>query len=698
MGSGSSKQAQSVAPEAWELLTYVPPYGEKFEYSHSHFLYTNDIQRLEDIPPPHVSPTRKQEIFDVDDYTHVDERTDAVQDTIIEKPLNEMVRILTSDYEEDVAKIRALYRWFTAQPVETANYKKNASSNTAMWQLWHLKHKRNTYAALFSLLCWHANLPCAIIRGYLKGSTYEVGQKINKDTHRGEWNAVLIDGNWRLINTFWGACVLAGDNQQDYWYTCDENFFLTDPQQLIYTHFPEEQEWQLLDRPKTIKEFETMAFLKDRFFNLEMRVLSHPNCNIECSNGEVEILFGLHPEKSVNHTFLCIPTVFDDHKQKSTPVELPQKNVQLDFIHRPNENVLSIKVRFPAVENYKLEIVGKDVTVRQQDYDFDWVAIYKVKVTGIPPKQTFFPVLEPAGWGPGKLLEEFGLEALSHSNGVINMDPGLLDVKFRITNKKKAEALNLVYKLIPMGKDEANYATEPFKKTGDILEASTQVDAGEFKLKISHMFGEEHERNLCNYHVICKPVEKARPVERPPTPKRDEAEDLRKKLREAVEAQDLELLERAVDMVESRGYAHRLSAELKEAKDLIARLKRLQKLVHEVMTLNQRTIAEIRSYTKPVKEIHIVMQATLVLLGNPSEETRDWKNVQALIGKTGKQSLKRRIQVLDVNKLKEDTVKNAKELLKDIRLEDVVTISAGAATFYSWSGGIVEEFEHRQSE
>ena len=37
-----------------------------------------------------------------------------------------------------------------------------------------------------------------------------------------------------------------------------------------------------------------------------------------------------------------------------------------------------------------------------------------------------------------------------------------------------------------------------------------------------------------------------------------------------------------------------------------------------------------------------------------------------------------------MNKLKEETVKNAKELLKDIRLEDVVTISAGAATFYSW--------------
>ena len=63
---------------------------------------------------------------------------------------------------------------------------------------------------------------------------------------------------------------------------------------------------------------------------------------------------------------------------------------------------------------------------------------------------------------------------------------------------------------------------------------------------------------------------------------------------------------------------------------------------------------------------------------------QDWKNVQALIGKIGKESLKRRIQVLNVNKLKEDTVNRAKRLLEDIRLEDVVVISAGAATFYSW--------------
>lgn len=57
----------------------MPPYGDNFEFSQTHFLYTNDVDKLEDIPPPHTAPTRKHEVFDPEAYTHVDERTDAVR-------------------------------------------------------------------------------------------------------------------------------------------------------------------------------------------------------------------------------------------------------------------------------------------------------------------------------------------------------------------------------------------------------------------------------------------------------------------------------------------------------------------------------------------------------------------------------------------------------------------------------------------
>lgn len=40
------------------------------------------------------------------------------------------------------------------------------------------------------------------------------------------------------------------------------------------------------------------------------------------------------------------------------------------------------------------------------------------------------------------------------------------------------------------------------------------------------------------------------------------------------------------------------------------------------MTLNQRTIAEIKSYSHPIAEVHTCMRATLLLLGNPEDETK----------------------------------------------------------------------------
>ena len=42
----------------------------------------------------------------------------------------------------------------------------------------------------------------------------------------------------------------------------------------------------------------------------------------------------------------------------------------------------------------------------------------------------------------------------------------------------------------------------------------------------------------------------------------------------------------------------------------------------QVMTLNQRTIAEIKSYNNPIAEVHTCMRATLLLLGHPEDETK----------------------------------------------------------------------------
>ena len=54
------------------------------------------------------------------------------------------------------------------------------------------------------------------------------------------------------------------------------------------------------------------------------------------------------------------------------------------------------------------------------------------------------------------------------------------------------------------------------------------------------------------------------------------------------------------------------------------------------------------------------------------------------IGKTGKESLKRRITEFDVGKLKVTVAQRARTKIRAFELDFIRDVSAGAATFYVW--------------
>ena len=58
--------------------------------------------------------------------------------------------------------------------------------------------------------------------------------------------------------------------------------------------------------------------------------------------------------------------------------------------------------------------------------------------------------------------------------------------------------------------------------------------------------------------------------------------------------------------------------------------------------------------------------------------------MQALLGKTGAQGLKRRIHTHDLKTVKQDWIDQVNDLLKDVDLAEMENISEGAAIFYSW--------------
>ncbi|VDO15738.1 unnamed protein product [Rodentolepis nana] len=102
----------------------------------------------------------------------------------------------------------------------------------------------------------YANLHCKLLLGYAKGADYSPGMRFTgAAVGQHSWNAVLVDGTWHLIDCHWAArrLIVKRASVENVRYILDTFYFLTNPSQLIYTHFPHDKDWQLLHHPITLE-------------------------------------------------------------------------------------------------------------------------------------------------------------------------------------------------------------------------------------------------------------------------------------------------------------------------------------------------------------------------------------------------------------------------------------------------------------
>ena len=210
---------------------------------------------------------------------------------------------------------------------------------------------------------------------------------------------------------------------------CDENYFLTDPRQLITTHLPFVQEWQLLSEPLSLERFERMAFLKDRFFNLGMSVITHADCVISSHSGEVEICFGMPPDDARFFKFYYL--LFRQETKDNNG--FAPKYDRFVFMHRPKKDELSIRIRSPVTGTFRLELVGRDTRIKDPVYDYDWVVLYKIRFFKAKEKCLPFPSMPELGWGPGPYAMQLGLSPLSHCSGEVKANTlGEAEISFEV--------------------------------------------------------------------------------------------------------------------------------------------------------------------------------------------------------------------------------------------------------------------------
>ncbi len=119
------------------------------------------------------------------------------------------------------------------------------------------------YSLLLHGLCTQFGLNSMIVSGVGKTEILDYrGEPLYKNH---SWNAVRIDGAWKLMDVTWAAGYMDADSKR-FVHAFVDHYFFTDPADFVKHHLPSKPEWQLLSRPLDAKTFfAAPIFLPDYF-------------------------------------------------------------------------------------------------------------------------------------------------------------------------------------------------------------------------------------------------------------------------------------------------------------------------------------------------------------------------------------------------------------------------------------------------
>ncbi len=185
-----------------------------------------------------------------DDYRAIDRHALQAPRTD-ERSIPTLARYLVRTAENDREKARAIYRWVTDRIAYDARafFSGRIGDCGAESVLRSRLTVCEGYANLFQALCQEAGLEAVKIHGWAKSSVIRSG---NDKEPNHAWNAVKVEGRWRLVEATWGAGYLNG---KSFVKRFRPYYFLTPPAQLAFSHFPEDPRWQLLKKRVSAAEF-----------------------------------------------------------------------------------------------------------------------------------------------------------------------------------------------------------------------------------------------------------------------------------------------------------------------------------------------------------------------------------------------------------------------------------------------------------
>lgn len=222
-----------------------------------------------------------------------------------QQDLDKLIDAVNKNFTSPADKVRAAFFWISENigyDSKAANDNISPVRNDITSLIQSGEALCSGYSTLMEYFCKKLNVECVTIHGSGRSLYTDIVLNPAKLIADHSWNAVKINGQWRLIDATWGSGYTDYATGQ-YRKSRNDKFFLADPQNFVYKHFPLKPEWQLLDTPVTAQAFCSWPFIDEGFYTNQLSKVYPFQLFIDKKVGDT-VQFHFTTEKELNYISL----------------------------------------------------------------------------------------------------------------------------------------------------------------------------------------------------------------------------------------------------------------------------------------------------------------------------------------------------------------------------------------------------------
>jgi transglutaminase/protease-like cytokinesis protein 3 len=179
---------------------------------------------------------------------------------------------LTGPLRTDVEKFRAIYMWVCLNIETNYDLYVKVKSKRARYRndpqslsYWNKKHKSalieilftnnqticTGYSYLIREMALMADIPCEVVDGFSRQTRLGIRGSVIPNH---SWNAVRLNNQWYLCDATWSSGIIEGSSGK-FIPRYSDAWFLTDPQDFLRDHYPQDTLWLLTRDHSTLNAF-----------------------------------------------------------------------------------------------------------------------------------------------------------------------------------------------------------------------------------------------------------------------------------------------------------------------------------------------------------------------------------------------------------------------------------------------------------